>query len=260
MVKNNKEVGSSNKSENTLLVVAVIAVVVSALALFSAYTGIYNLQNTLLAPGNASVNVTEQVSIVLVTDKINWGNGFFPNSPPENSVKLESYDGNGPAFGSGYYSYPSPYWNRTTANGDKSDDGFIVNNTGNVPVNITVSTNSNATAFLYAGVDPTAYAFSNLANLTYQTDDLAIDTDAAGLLTGDVPNNEDCAQFATGPNNGWVELRNPGTAYPFCHNLPASVGANARDGQTEIEIGITVPKDVPAGLKSVQININAAKL
>ncbi len=133
------------KSENTLLIVAIIAVVVSMAGLYITYDSINLVRQKItgLATETGDVNITIE---------------------SQASINITSAGGSGGSkkvdFGSGYVTAGKDYatlaTNNTMVDGtdwNSVDGGFIVENIGNVNVTVAIHSDHNAAGFL-SGTSP----------------------------------------------------------------------------------------------------------
>lgn len=134
-------------SNNTLLVVAIVAVLASGLAFFLAYGGINSLKDVFLTPsgsGTVTVSIVENAEVTFTTSGIDYGGGFIPTGDGAETIDTEA----GPA------STPNGHWNRdfnlpnTGDGGDGLTGGFVMENTGNTNVEIKVSGSATAASFI----------------------------------------------------------------------------------------------------------------
>lgn len=135
------------ESENFLLTIALIAVVISAFGLGFTYITLENFRENWLtgfvtSTGTVNVSIATSASINFTTNLINWGSGTVSN----NSVAalLDTSTG-------------------TVTNGTWTpvSNGFVIENSGNVNVSLNLKTSNNAAAFI-GGTSP-SYKF-NVSN------------------------------------------------------------------------------------------------
>ena len=147
------------KSDDTLLIVAVIAVLVSAVGLFVSYSSILPL-DVRFAPTNTStgtinVTVVANTAINFSVNNINWSSGFHP--PNTDFVILSTSNGSN-----------GTNWRTVT-------QGFVLDNLGTVNVTLFVKTEKNATQFIGGSLGGGPVYQYNVTNL---------DAGACGNTTG----------------------------------------------------------------------------
>ncbi len=149
-------------SEKTLIVVAVIAVIVSAVAMFVSIFNMSNVNDWVLglSPGGSAnqsvgvVNVTIVQNLVInfSSDQIIWGRGAVDAG--KSFAILDSASNVIAINGT---------WNRSNSNsgttpgegdGKTTPSGFVLNNIGNIKANLYLRTDLNATTFLVGGTSP----------------------------------------------------------------------------------------------------------
>jgi len=129
----------SNKTLATLLVVAIV---ISLAGTFFAMRGVSQVTNIVtgaqVAPtGTAKVNISEQASITLIENTVDFGTG---NRKPSVPVNVECN------LSSENYTVPD-CWNSTGSNYLTSSGDFMIENDGNVYVNVTVNGTPSASFF-----------------------------------------------------------------------------------------------------------------
>ncbi|MBU0760842.1 MAG: hypothetical protein KJ600_01960 [Nanoarchaeota archaeon] len=135
-----------SKKDNTLLVITVIAVVVSAVGLVLTWNSVYTFQRIMLSgdEGYVDVSIVENAQLDFTTDMIDWGAGYIP--PGDGAETLDTIVGTA--------STPIGHWNRAsnlpdaTSGGDDGSGGFIVENIGNIDVDLTLYTSKDAADFI----------------------------------------------------------------------------------------------------------------
>lgn len=136
------------ESENFLLTIALIAVVISAFGLGFTYTTLENFRENWLtgfvtSTGTVNVSVSTSAAINFTTNLINWGSGTVSN----NSLVAVLDTSSGTVV--------NGTWTEVT-------NGFVIENTGNVNVSLNIKTSNSADSFI-GGTSPT-YKF-NVSNV-----------------------------------------------------------------------------------------------
>ncbi|MBU2561324.1 MAG: hypothetical protein KKD17_03425 [Nanoarchaeota archaeon] len=200
----------SNKTLATLLVVAIV---ISLAGTFFAMRGVSQVTNIIsgaqTATGTAKVNISEQTSITLIKNTVDFGTGRRDSAyATDSECNLTS-------------SQPIPScWNDTGSNYLANSGDFQVENDGNVPVNVTINGTVSADFFnsctttTIIGGDP-QYMFSS-----------ADPTTGGGCQSG---NQVALANFTGSPQR-------------ICGNLTTDTG----DDRVNVTIELRVPSG-PAG-------------
>ncbi|MFH1289869.1 MAG: hypothetical protein ABIH92_00500 [Nanoarchaeota archaeon] len=119
----------SSSSDNTLLTVAIIAVLVSAGALFLQVNTIYSLERVLLDPaddqGTAIVEIASNIRIDFTFDTIDWGAGYV--TVDSGAAVLDTAAGT------------VTNWEDSGGPIPPVTDGFIVENIGNEHIELSLS-------------------------------------------------------------------------------------------------------------------------
>jgi hypothetical protein len=124
------------KTENVLLVLAAIAVIVSGVGAIFTYYSIASssLTGYVTATGTVNITILSQAMINFSVNNINWSTGMVTNAP-----------GNATLVTTGA--------NNTGGNWTNITQGFIIENIGNVNVSINLTADQNATQFI-GGTNP----------------------------------------------------------------------------------------------------------
>ncbi len=214
-------------NEKSLMIVAVIAVIVSAVAMMVAVINAGNVNNWVLglSPGNTTnqtygtVNVTIVQNLVInfSSDKIIWGRGSV--NAGETSAILDSAQSVTAVNGN---------WNRSVmtigatpgeGDGATTPQGFVLQNIGNINAHLYLRTDKDATQFLGPSTNP-VYQY-NVSN-------------AGGCAVAN--------QTLSAPGYGSyfdVNTTNPGTK--VCNQLGFASGSNS----LRVDIRLVIPFDVP---------------
>ncbi|OIO80232.1 hypothetical protein AUJ84_04275 [Candidatus Pacearchaeota archaeon CG1_02_32_132] len=135
--------------DNVLIIVAVFAVLVSAIGAGFTYSAINNFKNTwvtgFVSSGQANLTIESAVSINFSNAIINWSSGRI-NGGQTRAQLLTTHKG-------------------SVTNGNwTAQEGFILENIGNVNVTLDLKTNKNSTT-LFGGTNP-GYQWNVTANGT----------------------------------------------------------------------------------------------
>lgn len=137
------------KSDRTLLVLAVLAVVVSAVVLVGTYFNLFSVNQVLLQPNEGTVELTisQNSEITFTPNLIDWGSGFIPSGDGSETLSTESAADPDESTPNGHFgrdpNFPSP-----GSGGDGGDGGFILENTGNANLQVSVSASKTAATFI----------------------------------------------------------------------------------------------------------------
>ncbi|RMF55632.1 hypothetical protein D6745_01395 [Candidatus Woesearchaeota archaeon] len=126
----------SNKMIITLLIVTIIVSLGGTLISISRLSQL-ELITGKVTVGNVSVNITEQATLNLTTPNIDFGNGYVTGG---SNCTINSQDGTG----------SSTCWSNT---GVGANSGIVVENIGNVGINVSVTFAKNGTDFI-GGTNP----------------------------------------------------------------------------------------------------------
>ena len=157
------------KSDNILLIIAIIAVIVSAIGAGIAYNYISALKEDVLLAPSGIVNLTVEAlaAINFSYDEINFHNGTVTVG----SQNCTMYTGKGGITLCG----ADGSWDPVGEWGEPSEQGFVVENIGNV--NLTVDLKSGKDAATYIGGSFPRYEWNVSENETGSCDDGGFYTD-----------------------------------------------------------------------------------
>jgi len=139
----------SNKTLATLLVVAIV---ISLAGTFFAMRGVSSVTNVISGAatstsGEAAVNITQQLSIILRNTSVYFGSGLLYS----NSTQCDLDSSLGAAY------YDTSCWNATVPN---TPEPFLLENDGNVVADITITSVTAATLFTGSTAGSPAYKAS----------------------------------------------------------------------------------------------------
>lgn len=197
----------SNEALAVLMVAVIVVVIGSVVSL--TWMDIPDITGRATDTGTAQVNVTELVSISLDVSSIDFGDGYVNTTCGTTAILNTTSTGNVECG---------------TFPGTGTD--FIVNNTGNVPINLTVSAGADA-AGLIGGTSP-----------AYQ---------------GRAQDNTESGSCAGTLTSSWQSLST--TAVNLCDNLSYSASADALD----TEIQMKIPEDSTKGVLSDTLTFEGLK-
>jgi hypothetical protein len=219
------------KENNTLLIIAVIAVIVAVAALLITYSNQYALSRILLSPtgtGTTSVNIASKADISFIADSINWGSGAVLLGQGSDTLNTDQSNVAPDVSTKGY-------WNRNPNlpvagdGGDGRTNGLVVRNDGNAAVSLSLYSDKLAMGFIGGGTgtipDP-EFGFK-------------------------VRNNEtsSCTGGTYGWGTDWESFSLSGNPKSICNNLASS---DIMD-EVEIHIHILIPEDASSGDKIATI-------
>ena len=128
------------KTDNLLLIIAIIAVVISIVGAGITYNYINSFRNKLITglatTGIVNLTVESFAVINFTTNEINWGSGRVDTGPDNATLDTSRNDDS----------------NVTNGNWTGNTDGFVVENIGNVNVTLSLKTGKNAAGFIGGAV------------------------------------------------------------------------------------------------------------
>lgn len=204
------------KSDNVIVTIAVVAVLASFAGLLMNYGNFSNFNNlfTGFATEEGTVNVTidSTTSILIVSANgtegkaLNWGEGAVDTNRPFALLVSNGtvVDGSWPVI----------------------NEGFIINNTGNTNVNLTIQCNTNADTFI-GGNDP-EFQFN---------------------ISNNLPNS--CAAVAEGYTLGtYTDFLT--TAVPVCDNFTSDDAAD----QLRMDVLVKIPSSAQGSETEATVTLN----
>jgi hypothetical protein len=219
--------GKSGGDDNALLVVAIVAVAVSVIAFFVVSGAFKNIQ---LAPdadeGIAQINVIENIQIDFTFDTLDFGVGYI--NPGAGSVVLDTSTGTD----------DTDWLDSGALVIDIPNEGFIMENIGNVDLDIDLSMDTLTDTWLVPGPSVTS------AVLRYQvTNCNTADCSMAGAT-----NDDTIAGCTIGPDLGaFATFQVVDEVAPGDHVCDPLTSANAQD-EVRIDLELTIPEDItPTG-------------
>lgn len=226
----------SKKEDNTLLIVAVIAVVVAAIGLFVTWGNIFALEKVMLGPsgtGLTNVSISSTLEINFTVTKVDWGAGSIPLTCGPSCIDfLDTNSTFSPDRSSLGYWGRAPNFPSANDGGDNRDGGFVVENIGNSPVKFAVASIDAATYIPVTGTgSPTPmYAFTMHNNKS----------------------NSCTAQVGGTFDLGWVNFT--GTTLPGNYiNVCDSFSNNPSSNALEINVRIGIPVNAQSGTRTTSV-------
>jgi len=157
-------------SENTLVIIAVILVIVSGVGLILTWTNVFAFDRILLQPtdtGTARVLIAQQAAIRFAHDDLDWGSGFVT---PLATAELNTLSGVATDF-----------------SGTVLSQGFLVENSGNVAVILDIESDIGAAAFLSGATAP---VFEYQVNNCFEAAGPYACTGSPNQLLNDLPDTD----------------------------------------------------------------------
>ena len=147
-----KIVKKSNKTDNVLLVLALVAVIVSVISAGITYNYLTAFRNKItgygVSTGTINLTIESTVSVNFTTNNINWSSGTVTEGGVKYATLNTSVHGPG---------------NVTNGNWTGNDKGLVIENTGNVNVSLQFAFGTNAGGLLGGSADNRSYLF-NVSN------------------------------------------------------------------------------------------------
>ena len=212
--------------DNLLLIVAVIAVIVSAVGLFL----VNQKPEVKLGPsGKANLSILENLQVNFTRDLIQWGTGIVSITEPTNFDTLA---------GTASHDTRTP----TGPNFTDVAYGFIVENTGNR--NVTFDLQAGKTAFDFVGGTGPAYFFTaRPCNSTHQSGNGAKICNAS-LIVSDNDIGSSCVKDPAFPALG---IYTPTSTTPV--GVCDQFGFQPGHDELRIDINLSVPSDAITGVE-----------
>jgi hypothetical protein len=215
--------------DNSLLIIAVLAVIISAVGMFVTYNNLFMIENVLLAPNEANVTVEIQsnIEINFTNSEINWGAGSLDGG--EVNATLSTARG---AAG-----VDRGTWSNV-------EDGFVLVNIGTSNVSLELASNETNASFIGGLLGEGPQFFWNVSNCF---DLPGASSDCVGPATLSVPLPDDDSRRACGaPSQGIsfgenLDVNNTGTGSLVCDQF----GYEPAGNELRIDILLTIPADTP---------------
>jgi hypothetical protein len=212
----------------TLMIVAVIAVALSIVGLFTTLNKIGEIRQTGYAPqtqGNATLEVVGVASINFTNFLINWTTGSVNNTGACQPFSYTILNTSG-----GLFCSSTPGWIAV-------NNGLVLENDGSVNINLTLSSDKNAAQFI-GGDSPVTPQYQWWLNTVPADGDGETGSCVAGFLD----------------SSGWVDVST--TSRNVCQNF---THPTAND-EIEIDLQIRIPQNAPVGVKISTITATATAI
>lgn len=230
-------------SDNSLLTIAVILVVLAGAAFYMTYNNQFAFNKVLLQPtelGNVTVEVETAISIEVNPDDIDWGVGFVnttAGAPLYSNLTTENI-----------------YENFVTGTPQPNSAGFNVENTGNVNVTLEIQTGKTAATFV-GGNSPISPLYE------YKVTDCSVAN--AGSFNCVLGAGDDltpsCTSTGTFVKEVYTDV-NTSTGTGTVGTLVCGQFGNLADNnKLRIDIRILIPEDAPKEVKKDTMVITATQ-
>lgn len=244
---------SGKSSDNVLLTVAIVAVLVSAFGLIFVYSGIFNVEQVLLQPsdtdtGTAQVTIAQEARIRFAHKNLNWGSGYVE---PGTRAVLDTFNGLKTNFNT-----PNPALTQ----------GFLIENSGTVDLSIDISAASGP--FLDGDTPTYQYRVNNCwTGSSYDCigspDQLLLQAQDTAAACGDQDPG------SVGMWAGFVNMPIAGSGNPedrICGDVDAPGVASAGMGylgtndELEVNIKLDIADDISVGLHQNTITVTGTSV